>query len=251
MGIIPTDPHEPKTSMSDYLWLVYGQPKIGKSTFCNQWPGALFAATEPGTSAMRAADVPINSWTDFENFMHALGKEKSAAKYKTIVVDTIDNLWSFLCNHICKTQGWEHISEGGYAKGYNIAEMKLTNAIAELRSFGKAVVFVSHERKTRELDNDGNTTGSVFITSNLPNSARKVIHGNVDFIFRAEHHPDDSTKRVVRTSPRREDKEIVECGSRGSEYRNGKPTKAPLPELIDMSFPSLHQAFKQSFTNGE
>ena len=200
---------------------------------------------------MLAEDAPINSWKDFEDFIEALSKEKAASKYQTIVIDTVDNLWLFLCFHICKVNGWEHISQPGFAKGYDIAGIKLANAIAALRATGKAIIFVSHERQESELDDNGNRTGATFITSKLPNSARKVIHGNVDFIFRVEHGGEENGGRVLRTAPYRDKKEIIECGSRGSEYKDGKPIRKGLPELVELSFPTLHKAFKQSFTNGE
>ena len=239
MGILPTAPHKPRTTMSAYTWLVYGPPKVGKTTFANTWPGAFFIGTEPGTAAMSAMEIEVASWTDFEGVLMALETEKPA--YRTVVVDTVDNLWEFLVDAVCIDNGWQDLGDAGYGKGYKMARRKFTTAIARLRKLPQAVVFISHER--RDLVEGRNEKGkkieSEFITSQLPGSARKVLHGAVDFIMRAEM--DTEGNRRLRTQPHRDDKTEIECGSRGIPSR-------PLADLLPLTFEALHGAFKTAFT---
>ena len=239
MGIIPTERHKPHRTIASYIWMIYGPPKIGKTTFVNQWPMALFLATEPGTAAMEAADVKIDSWGDFRNIVAELKKNKGKHKWKTVVVDTVDNLYEYLVDDVCTTNGWEDLGDGGFGKGYKLARRKLTNAIAALRGLGMAVVFISHERREVDVDDQGKKSGESLITSALPGSARKVLHGAVDFILRAEMD-EGGTGRILRTAPFKDGKERIECGSRGEL---GKP----MPETIEMSFDALQQAFRASF----
>ena len=58
MSILPTAKTQPKPDLADLTVLVYGQTKIGKSTFCAQSEGALFLATEPGLNALDVYQVP-------------------------------------------------------------------------------------------------------------------------------------------------------------------------------------------------
>ena len=238
MGILPTAPHKPRTAMSHYVWLVYGPPKIGKTTFANDWPNAFFIATEPGTAAMEAMEVDVSTWTDFEGVLFALEKERP--KYKTVVVDTVDNLWELLVDHVCAENGWQDLGDGGFGKGYKLARRKLTAAIARLRKLPFAIVFISHERRdmVEGRDEKNRKVESEFITSQLPGSARKVLHGSVDFILRAEMDADG--ERLLRTQPHRDEKVEIECGSRGIPSR-------PLADMIELSFGALQTAFIEAF----
>lgn len=236
MGIVPTEKHKPLTNMKDYVWLFFGEPKVGKTTLANQFKDALFLATEPGTAAMEAAEMKINSWSDFRNAIKALRKEEH--KWDTLVVDTIDNLYEFLVDDVCSENKWTDLSDVGFGKGYKIARRKLTNAIAAMRQLDMTIVFISHERREIEVDDNGKRTGTVTLTSALPGSARKVLHGAVDFILRVELG--DGTERHIRTAPHKNSNEHVECGARGAVNR-------PLPELLDLNYKALEAAFNASF----
>ena len=240
MGIVPTERHEPRRDMSAYLWLVYGAPKIGKTTFANGFHDACFIATEPGTAAMSAAEIPVNSWTDFRSAVKALKTEKHP--WKTLVVDTVDNLYEFLVDEVCSANGWTDLGDPGFGKGYKLARRKLTNSVAALRGLGMTLVFVSHERREIEVDDFGKRSGAALVTSALPGSARKVLHGAVDFILRAEIQEDG--ERALRTAPLRTKTEHIECGQRGEL---GKP----IPDVLELSFSALEQAFNDAFGQEE
>lgn len=236
MGIVPTEKHKPLTDISDYIWLFFGEPKAGKTTLANQMKNALFLATEPGTAAMEAAEMQITSWSDFRNAVKALLKEDH--KWETLVVDTVDNLYEFLVDDVCSENGWTDLSDVGFGKGYKLARRKLTNAIATLRKLDMTIVFISHERREIEVDDNGKKSGSVTITSALPGSARKVLHGAVDFILRVEVGEDGS--RHIRTTPYKDKEKHIECGARGTIAK-------PMPELLDLNYKALEAAFDASF----
>lgn len=236
MGIVPTEKHKPLTDISDYIWLFFGEPKAGKTTLANQMKNALFLATEPGTAAMEAAEMQITSWSDFRNAVKALLKEDH--KWETLVVDTVDNLYEFLVDDVCSENGWTDLSDVGFGKGYKLARRKLTNAIATLRKLDMTIVFISHERREIEVDDNGKKSGSVTITSALPGSARKVLHGAVDFILRVEVGEDGS--RHIRTTPHKDKEKHIECGARGTIAK-------PMPELLELNYKALEAAFNASF----
>jgi len=236
MGIIPTEKHKPLTNVKDYIWLFFGEPKVGKTTLANQMTNALFLATEPGTAAMEAAEIQINSWSDFRNAIKALLKEDH--KWETLVVDTVDNLYEFLVDDVCSENKWTDLSDVGFGKGYKLARRKLTNAIATLRKLDMTIVFISHERKEIEIDDNGKRSGSVTVTSALPGSARKVLHGAVDFILRVEIGENES--RYIRTAPFKDGDLHIECGARGSLAK-------PMPELLELDYKVLEAAFDASF----
>ncbi|MBM3740653.1 MAG: hypothetical protein FJW39_33305, partial [Acidobacteria bacterium] len=59
--MLPTVKTQPKPNLADLTVLVYGQTKIGKSTFCSNSEGALFLATEPGLNSLDVYQVPLQS----------------------------------------------------------------------------------------------------------------------------------------------------------------------------------------------
>jgi hypothetical protein len=187
---------------------------------------------------MEAADIQVSNWTDFRNVVGELKKKKGQHRWKTLVIDTIDNLYEFLIDDVCTENGWQDLGDGGFGKGYKLARRKLTNAITTVRTLGMAVIFVSHERREVEVDDQGKRSGEILLTSALPGSARKVVHGAVDFIFRVEM--DDKGNRLLRTAPYKDGNFQIECGSRGEL---GKP----MPETMDLSFDTLRKAFTASF----
>ena len=68
MPLLPTTKTAAKDNLTDLTVLLYGQTKIGKTTFCSQAESALFLATEPGLNALPAFQVPIPDWETLLNF---------------------------------------------------------------------------------------------------------------------------------------------------------------------------------------
>ena len=235
---LPKGKHKPKTSLRDYLFLIYGAPKTGKTTFANGWDSALFLATEPGTAAMEAADVTIPSWEVFTEVVYKLQKDPRADEFNTIVIDTVDLLWEFLSADICARRGWDDLNDPGFGYGQRVARNELHTMMGVLRTLNKAIILVSHERKVTEFDEKGRRVGTTTVTSDLPNSARRVLHGYSDFILRAEVLEDGS--RALRTRPVEGSDIQIECGCRGDINR-------PLPELIPLDFKAFQKAFIKAF----
>ena len=59
---LPTEIQEPTFDIDHLSMLIYGQPKIGKSTFCSRFEHALFMATEPGLNYLKTKNVRVNDW---------------------------------------------------------------------------------------------------------------------------------------------------------------------------------------------
>jgi len=61
---LPTEKTARSASLSAFTTLIYGKPKIGKSTFAASFPNALFLDTEGGLQSLSVHRVPIHNWKD-------------------------------------------------------------------------------------------------------------------------------------------------------------------------------------------
>jgi hypothetical protein len=184
-----------------YTTLLYGGPKLGKTTFASHAPGALFLATEPGCKALEIYDVNIQDW---KTLLQTLGEvEKGNHQFKTIVIDTIDNAYTFCRDHVCSENGWNDPADAGYGKGFNAVNGEFRRVLLKLASLPYGLIFISH---SRDLEVKTRTGTYTRITTTLPDSAAKIIKGLVDVMLFADmvaRKTDDGTEydRVLCTRP--------------------------------------------------
>ena len=148
MALLPTEPTPPKTDMSAFNFIIYGPPKIGKTTLASHFPDAVFLATEDGQNALECFRVGLDSWP---RFLDACG-ELMAGKhpFNTVVVDTVDNLWGLCQRFICEKRGIEHESELPYGLGSELIRAEFFRALTKLSMLPYGLVFISHAL-TREI----------------------------------------------------------------------------------------------------
>ena len=66
--MLPEKKSEVKKEMWEYHWLVYGQPKVGKTTFVSEFNNPIFICTEDRHKHLSLFKVPqegaIKSWVE-------------------------------------------------------------------------------------------------------------------------------------------------------------------------------------------
>lgn len=129
--MLPTAKTQPKPNLAELTVLVYGQTKIGKTTFCAQGEDALFLATEPGLNSLSVYQTPIQSWEDLLNVCAEITEGKHP--FKTVIIDTIDNAYKFCTDYIVKKYKIEHESDLGYGKGYALVNNEFQRVLTKLR----------------------------------------------------------------------------------------------------------------------
>lgn len=196
--LLPIEKTEPATGLGNQIILLYGKPKVGKSTLASKFPGAIFAATEPGLKYLSVHQVQIGDWNSFK----ALCVELLQAdhEFRTLVVDTVDLLWNYLCDYICKKEGVSHISDmTSFSKGYRMAKDELQRVLTKVanltthRGHAMGLVLISH---ASEIQSDG----SVVWVPSISNSPRQVLASMSDVICFADTYTDSNgdTNRSLR-----------------------------------------------------
>ena len=230
MSLLPTAKTQPKPNLADLTVLVYGQTKIGKSTFCSNADGALFLATEPGLNSLDVYQVPIQSWDDLLNACAEIGEGKHA--FKTIVIDTIDNAYKFCTEYILRKFKVEHESDLAYGKGYAIVNNEFQRVLTKLAFLPYGLFLISH---AKEIEVETRTGKYTRIVPTLPEKARKIVLGMVDMVLFCDldmvtgEDGAQSVRRVIRTKP--------------SLYYEAGDRTGRLPETIDLDFRKFLDAF--------
>ncbi len=187
--------------VSRLAWLIYGPPGIGKSTLASQFPDPLFLYTEPGLKRILAYKKEVLNWGEFKRLVKALETERPK-QYKTIVVDTVDNLFRMCKQEICAKRGIEHQSDEEWGKGYELVNDEFSKSVILLTMLGYGVVFVSHavEKQVR-----GRIIKTSKITPSMPNQAQKIIMPICDIIgycgFSEDSADNGNKERIIIFEP--------------------------------------------------
>ena len=245
--VLPEEPNEPSDSLSDYSVLLYGAKKIGKTTLCAQFPEPLFLGTEPGTKALRVRAVEILDWPTALAAVDALEArlKKEPGYCGTVVADTVDYLYEFAFNWVCKKKLINHPhEENDFGQTWREIRTAFRDLIVRLLRLPCGVVFVSHDVEKEVELSDGSKVDRVQPT--LSGQALAEVEGLVDIIA---YYGFDGRSRVLKVRG----KQTLIAGNRLREHfirSGGKPGAAedrvhaiPLGETEEESYAALIKAF--------
>lgn len=135
--------------------LLYGTPGIGKSSWAAHTPHPIIIQTEDGLTGLRGQgleDTPhfdvASSMEEVFTNMGLLIKEDHA--YKTVIVDSVDWLESFIWAAVVKahaSNAINSIADIGYGKGYAAAMLhwlRFLDGLKMLREKGMAIILIAH-----------------------------------------------------------------------------------------------------------
>jgi len=196
---------EPRGDLTKAKILLYGAPKIGKSTLASHFPGALFFELEPGLDWLSSHSIIITDWNTTEmhmedhegrpkvvsSFLHAMKwlKEErprvlpgTTSPLRTIICDPIDIAYKMCTDAVCDALGISSPSDLEWGRGWNAVSAEWSKYVCMLTTFGYGTVFTSHMKETkrksqaREID---------MLVPSIQNAGAKVVTALVDIILYA------------------------------------------------------------------
>lgn len=137
--------------------MIYGVNDTGKTKQLTKLNKPLLLMTESGGSAVKCRKLPVSKWSKFKEIVESLTAEKTFEQmyeaYRTILVDTGENLVDLSEKAVCNEFGVRDLSEiNGKQNGYKIARTDFQMQINKLTSVGYTVVFICHEEKVEMED---------------------------------------------------------------------------------------------------
>lgn len=234
---LPTTKSKPVSRFEDEITLIYGAPKVGKSTFCSQFEAPLFLDSESGLRNLETYNIPIGCWEDVMDAYKALheAKKNGTLIFKTLVFDTINNFYLYCMDFICRKNGIKHPSDLDYGKGWSMVRTQFTTAMNAFKSLGLGIVYVSHASEKQIKTRAGEYTRYDCAISG---QAYELIVGSCDFVLFAliESTP-DGERRILKTKP---------C-----EYWNAGDKTGKLPDEIDLNVDAFLKAYNNAIKGGK
>lgn len=132
--------------------IIYGPPKLGKSTLAGSTKNALMIPTEDRVAHIECDKTPIaGSYAEIMDVFSALLNEKHA--YKRVIIDTLDWFEPLLHAYVCEKKGFksivdDHNKDTAFQKGlkYHAVEgwKQFLSNCDVLRDNGFDIILVAH-----------------------------------------------------------------------------------------------------------
>lgn len=173
--MLPTTRSKPETDLSAYSILLYGQEKIGKTSFTAQFPKPLHLMFEPGGKSLELYKEDIKDWTHFRKVIPEIEKDKT---FKNIVFDTADVAYVMAERWVCEANGVSDLEDMEYGKGWRKIRLEFHTCVRRLLKTGKGVIFTSHVSEKQFKRRGGESTDR--IVPSMSKQAREILEPIVD-----------------------------------------------------------------------
>tara|TARA_Y100001937_G_scaffold95132_1_gene129124 strand:- start:8649 stop:9323 length:675 start_codon:yes stop_codon:yes gene_type:complete len=202
-------------SVNPSTLLLYGAPKVGKTTMLSNLDDCLIIDTEKGSRMIEGYIQEVNSRDELIETLIAI-KESKDVKYKYIAIDTIDKVAEWAERRVCEEEGVNSIADLAFGKGYGLVREKVAKTISHFKEVAEHLIIIGH-RKVAYAVTEGNPIvipESLDLTGKLKN----VIMAGCDaigYVYR-----DDKENLMVSFKAN----DSIEAGSR-CPHLKGKEVK--------------------------
>jgi len=161
--------------------LLYGKPKIGKTSMSASFPRNLILATEVGYHAISGIHaVDIDSWLTFKGYLKQLKKDTIKSKFDTITIDTISLLWDLCEKYICQQNDVKTLGDIAWGRGYDQCKKEFGEGLREITLQGYGLVLIAHSESRVETADNGDEME--FIAPALNKRPYAIVNQLVDII---------------------------------------------------------------------
>lgn len=143
------EPIKVSTDLASYSMFIYGESKVGKSTFVNDLYGSqvLNIMTEKRFKALEGAYVQyVSSWAEFLRVMQQLKLPEIQKQFSVVSIDTVENLYDYLEKYVAAKWNETSVGERDDIWGKDWGDMKKMwkDGLLKIEQAGYTPVFVSH-----------------------------------------------------------------------------------------------------------
>jgi len=207
------------------ILLLYGPPKIGKTTMLSQLKDCLIVDTERGSQMIGGDIAEIDS---YESLKELIGEIRSnpEVKFKYIAIDTIDNVIMWIERFIVEDHNNENSSkiktfaDLSYGVGYTLRQDGVMRVLETFSRITERLILIGHRKIATQADNGLVDPASLDITGKLRNQIFSKCDA-IGLVYR-----DEDQNLMVSFKPN----DTVEAGSR-CDHLKGKVVPFEWPEI--------------------
>lgn len=231
--------HTISKSLRSKSCLIFGSPKVGKSTWASGAEKVLFFNFENGTEflPLETEPIPIQKWVEFKAYLKQLRDPEIQQMFSVLVIDTVTIAAQLCERYVCLQNNVEHIKDIPYGAGYSMPATEFFNVFHEISMMGYGIIFLAHTKTqySEYLDEKGEKIQQV--TADVDKRIFSVLNGMCDIIGYAEKQYDPVTKtmsRVLYVDPDAPDKVT---GGRCAQY---------FPKVIPLDYKVFEQELEKA-----
>jgi|10_taG_2_1085330.scaffolds.fasta_scaffold32822_4 hypothetical protein len=230
---IPKHKTPVQADITKTMVLIYGPPKVGKSTFAASAKRPLFIPTEPGLNHLNVFKITekthIETYQELHQAYVALHKAKQAGtlNFAPIVIDTVGRMVD-LCEEEAKRKtGAENLGDVPHGGGWAVRNTLIKDLLFRFSGLGQGLMLLCHSKLLEEDTPRGKRISHVPA---LSGSVALAVMGHVDVVGFA--YPDADGNPKLYTKPHK-------------SYQAGDRT-GRLPDAMDLDY----EAFKKAYETG-
>jgi hypothetical protein len=125
------------------VMLLYGAPKVGKTTALSQLKDCLIIDTEQGANMVEGY---IEEANNREELIEILKKAKDGHNYTYVAIDTIDKVADWADKSVCKDEGVTAIADLAFGKGFALSRERVLNTVKVLKEIFPYVILIGHRK---------------------------------------------------------------------------------------------------------
>ena len=135
-------------SQNPKVMLLYGAPKVGKTTALSQLDDCLIIDTEQGAGMIEGY---IEEANNRDELIEILQQAKDGHDYKYVAIDTIDKIADWAEKTVCAEEGVTAIADLAYGKGFALVREKVLNTIKIMKEIFPHVIVIGHRKWARAI----------------------------------------------------------------------------------------------------
>ena len=135
-------------SQNPKVMLLYGAPKVGKTTVLSQLEDCLIIDTEQGANMVEGYIEEVNSR---QELFDLLAKAQKGHEYKYVAIDTIDKIAEWADKAVCESENVSSIVDLAYGKGFSMVREKVLNLVKAMKEIFPHVIIIGHRKWARAV----------------------------------------------------------------------------------------------------
>jgi hypothetical protein len=130
------------------VMLLYGAPKVGKTTALSQLEDCLIIDTEQGANMLNGYIEQVNTR---EDLIVLLKEASDGHDYKYVAIDTIDKVAEWAEEAVCREEQVSAIQDLAYGKGFGMVRERVLNTIKAVKNIFPHVIIIGHRKWARAV----------------------------------------------------------------------------------------------------